>query len=48
MAKTDILKPVKASTAKPNYKPPLGDKNFGIGPYILFYVMEDGDTTEEG
>ena len=30
------MKTVKASTAKPNVKPPLGNKLLGIDPYIHF------------
>ena len=34
----------KASTVKPL----TGDKYLGIDPYTCFYLVEDGDKTEEG
>ena len=37
-----------ASTAKPSGKIPPGDKSFGLEQYIRFYLVEDGDNTEEG
>ena len=43
-----IMKIVKASTSKPNSKPPPGDKTLGIDPDNRFYEIEDGDKTEEG
>ena len=49
MAKTISKKiSVKASSSKPSWKPPPGDKTFGIEPEIRFYAIEDGDKTEEG
>ena len=39
---------VKASAAKPSWKPPLRDKNLGVDPEICFYEIEYGDKTEEG
>ena len=39
---------VKASLAKPLYKPPYGDKTFGIEPEIWFYAIEDSHETEKG
>ena len=41
------IKTVKASAAKPNGKPPPGDKSLGFDPYIRFYEIEDGYKTEE-
>ena len=42
------MKTVKASTAKPNVKPPPRDNFIGIEPDIHVYEIEDGDKTEEG
>ena len=39
------LKPVKASTAKPNGKTTTRDKTLGFDPDISFYEIEDGDKT---
>ena len=47
MTKTVSLKPVKASAANNNGKPPPGDKTLGVDPDIRFYEIEDGDKTEE-
>ena len=43
-----IMKIVKASTSKPNSKPPPGDKTLGIDPDIHFNKIEDSSNTEEG
>ena len=48
MASTISIKTVKASTAKPNGKPMIGDKTLGIDACIRFYEIEDGHHTEEG
>ena len=48
MERTISLKTVKASTAKPNGKPPPGDKTLGLDSLIRFYEIEDGDNTEKG
>ena len=40
------MKTIKASTDKPNSKPPPGDKTLGIEPVVRFYEIEDGDNTE--
>ena len=42
-----IMKTVKASTAKPNGKPPPRSKSLGIEPAILFYEIEGGDKTDK-
>ena len=42
------INPEKASTSKPSWKPPPGDKSIGIDPAIRFYEIEDGDKTKEG
>ena len=42
------MKTVKSSTAKPNRKPPPGDKYVGIEPDTRFYEIEDDNDTEEG
>ena len=47
MENTISLKTVKASTAKPNIKPPPGDKTLELDPAIPFYEIEYGDKTEE-
>ena len=39
------LKPVKASTAKPNGKTTTRDKTLVFDPDISFYEIEDGDKT---
>ena len=46
MEKTASLKPVKASTAKPNGKPPPRDKTHVLEPAIHFYEIEDNYKTE--
>ena len=38
----------KDSTAKPSYKTPSRDKSLGLDPANRFYLIEDGDKTEEG
>ena len=48
MEKSVSLKPVMASTARPNGKTPPRDKTLGIEPEICFYGIEDGDKTKEG
>ena len=48
MASTISMKTAKASTAKPNGKPPPVDKTLGIDPYTHFYEIEEFDNTEEG
>ena len=40
------LKPVKASTSKPNNNPPSWDKTLGIDPDTCFYEKEDCDNTD--
>ena len=42
MVSTISLKIVKASTAKPNGKPPHGDNNIELDTSIRFYEIEDG------
>ena len=49
MAKSSIKRnQAKASTSNPLGKPPPGDKSLGLEPAIRFYLIEDGDKTEEG
>ena len=38
---------LKASAAKPLGKPPPRDEIIGLEPDIRFYLIEDGDKTEE-
>ena len=47
-SRTIRLKTVKASTEKPNGKPPPGDKSLDLEPDIHIYEIEDGDKTEDG
>ena len=47
MARTISMKTLKASTSKPNDKPPYGDNTLGLEPDIRFYEIEDCDKTEE-
>ena len=42
------MKTVKASTSKPNGKPPPGDKSLRVEIDIPFYEIEGIDKTEEG
>ena len=42
------MKKLKASTSKPNVKPPPGDESLGLEPVIGFYEIEEGGNTEEG
>ena len=45
MARTISLKTVKASTSKPNGKPPPEDKTLGVEPYIHVNELEECDKT---
>ena len=47
MARTISIKTVKASTSKPNRKPPPGDKTIGLETAIRFYEIEYGNKTKK-